>query len=209
MSAFGDQRIAAGTVYRTGTVTNVNHESKNDQTDSNENGRRNFFQRTAAGIVGAVCGLVPFLAGLTFLANPILDSVSADGEKEFLPLGIGPDALPADGTPVAVQVLSDRSDAWNVYPDEPIGSIWLRRTLSGEIAAFNTICPHLGCYVDYRSGSGDFFCPCHTSTFDLEGKRLNQIPPRDMDSLELQERDGKLWVRFQNFRGATTEKIAV
>ena len=182
------------------------------ESGSYEKPRRNFLARVAAGIVGGLCGLVPMLAGLTFLANPVLrsgDGSSSGNEGSFVPLGIGPDAIPDDGTPVSVKVLADRTDAWNVYPNEPIGSVWLRRNSSGKIVVFNTVCPHLGCFVDYRPGNADFFCPCHTSTFDLDGSRVNQIPPRGMDKLEVEERAGELWVRFQNFRGATAEKIPV
>ena len=115
--------------------------------------------------------------------------------------------MPADGTPIAVSIRSDKTDAWNVYPDQSIGSVWLRKDPQGKVLAFNTTCPHLGCYVDFRSGKRDFFCPCHTSTFDLNGKRQNAIPPRDMDSLAVDIRDDVIWIRFQNFRGATPEKI--
>ncbi len=171
--------------------------------------RRSFFAEAIAILSGAICGLVPFVAGLVFLTDPLLRKEKADVGDGFLPLDIGPDALPTDGTPLSVKIMADRTDAWNVYPDQPIGSVWLRKNATGEVVVFNTTCPHLGCYVDYRSGQQDFFCPCHTSTFDLEGNRLNQIPPRNMDNLDVEIRDGKLWVKFENFRGATPDKIPV
>ena len=30
-------------------------------------------------------------------------------------------------------------------------------------------CPHLGCAIDYRKNTNDYFCPCHNSTFGLDG----------------------------------------
>ena len=139
------------------------------------------------------------------------------GNEEFIKLRINTDAVPADGTPVAVTVIADQVDAWNKYKDVPIGSIWLRRKSDGSLVAFSSTCPHLGCSVDYRVSDNDFYCPCHTSAFDLDGERKNKVPPRTMDDLEIftaidGERDEagtELWVRYQNFRGGTDQKIEV
>ncbi len=175
--------------------------------------RRSFVMRAVTSLVAGIVGIVPLIAGGGFLLDPLLrrnrqqeGDDSADG---FLPLTIGPDALPDDGTPLAVTVVSDRIDAWNYYEQQPVGSVWLRKTESDELIAFNTICPHLGCSVDYRTAHADFFCPCHLSHFNLKGERQNQIPPRDMDSLELRVADGKIWVKFQNYRGGIPEKTVV
>ena len=35
------------------------------------------------------------------------------------------------------------------------------------MVAFNLKCPHLGCAIDYRKQSNDYFCPCHNSLFAL------------------------------------------
>ena len=127
------------------------------------------------------------------------------------------DSLPDDGTPVAVTVKSTLDDAWNRFKDVPVGSVWLRKQPDGSVIAFNSICPHLGCSVNYRRSDDDFFCPCHTSSFDLDGTKTNEVPPRNMDELEIitatdgePGKDGKeLWLKFQNFRGATEQKIPV
>ncbi len=170
--------------------------------------RRSFFVRAVTAGVAGVVGLVPLLAGLAFLCDPLLRRKQA-GSGDFLPLAIGPDALPADGTPQSVEVVADRVDAWNRYPQQPVGSIWLRREADGQIVAFSSICPHLGCAVDFRSAQRDFFCPCHLSQFTLDGERQNKIPPRDMDRLETEVRDGKIWVKYQIFRGGVPEKTVV
>jgi menaquinol-cytochrome c reductase iron-sulfur subunit len=71
--------------------------------------------------------------------------------------------------------------------------------------------------VNYRRAENDFFCPCHTSAFALDGKKSNEVPPRDMDALEVAMRTGgkddpagsEIWVKFQNFRRATSERIPI
>ena len=148
--------------------------------------------------------------GALFVLDPLLRKKDADQpDADFLPLGIGPDALPSDGTPQQVTVQSDKQDAWNYYPRQRIGTIWIRKSTDGQIIAYSAICPHLGCSVEYRSTNKDFFCPCHNSNFDLAGERLNQIPPRPLDRLDVETRDGKIWVRFEKFRGGIEDKNPV
>ena len=178
--------------------------------------RRGFFAKAVAAIVGGLVGMIPAALAGGFLLGPILgrnrnaDTDATTSGDGFLPLPIGPDALPVDGTPQAVTVVADRIDAWNFYPQERVGSVWLRKNDAGEIIAFNSICPHLGCSVDYRPANTDFFCPCHFSAFDLNGERQNAIPPRPMDSLETKiGEDGRIWVKFENYRGGIEEKVPV
>jgi len=175
------------------------------------------------GFLGVLLNVVPAgMAGLFFL-DPLFgrkkkggDATSAGPEGSVL-LSVTVDVIPNDGTPVAVTVKADLVDAWNMYPDEPIGSIWLRRQPDGSILALNSTCPHLGCSVDYRNSDRDFYCPCHTSAFTLSGEPTNKIPPRAMDTLEIiTATDGKpdeagreLWLRYQDFKGATSEKVPV
>ena len=43
----------------------------------------------------------------------------------------------------------------------------------------------------------------------LDGERTNDIPPRPMDSLDAEVRDGEIWVKFQKFRAGIHERQAV
>lgn len=168
--------------------------------------RRNFLTQALAAGLGALAGLIPVSIGGLFFLNPLIRR--SGGAEEFIPLGLSADGLPDDGTPQRVTVRADIVNVWNKSPDQPIGSVWLRK-IEGQVIAFNTICPHLGCAVDHRPAENDFYCPCHTSAFDLNGERLNDIPPRSMDALEVDVRDGEVWVKYQEFRGATSKKVPV
>ncbi len=171
---------------------------------------------------------VPSTLGGLFFLDPILrkknaaspgnagGAVAAKKDSEgFIRLDVSASSVPADGTPVAVTIRDDIEDAWNRFVDVPVGSIWLRKNPDGGLVAFNSVCPHLGCSVNFRRSENDFFCPCHTSAFSLDGKKTNDIPPRNMDGLAVVTRtDGKedpagteIWVRFQNFRRTTAEQI--
>ena len=122
------------------------------------------------------------------------------------------DALPEDGTPRKVPVIADRTDAWNRYPAEPIGAVFLRRTGS-KVSAYQVICPHAGCSINFEGSAskGRFFCPCHAASFDLAGKRTDQPSPspRNMDAIEVEIRNkNEVWVKFETFRIGTPEKVA-
>lgn len=183
--------------------------------------RRNILVEGVTAFLSFLLVAIPSALGGIFFLDPILrrKSATAGGAQldGFIKLSITTDTVPEDGTPIAVTVMNDLDDAWNRFKDVPVGSIWLRKNPDGKILVFNSVCPHLGCSVDYRRNEGDFFCPCHTSSFSLDGEKTNEVPPRAMDSLELltaangevKEDGTELWVKFQNFRRATAEKIAI
>ncbi len=191
--------------------------------------RRSILVRFVTAAISFVIVAIPATLGGLFFLDPILRKKKADtaggsndelarkDDAGFIRLDITKDAVPNDGTPVAITVIDDIVDAWNRFKNVPAGSIWLRKVGDGPVLAFNSICPHLGCSVDFRGAQNDFFCPCHTSSFTLDGKKSNDIPPRDMDVLEVSMRTkgvddpggNEIWVRYVKFRGGTSEKIPV
>src|SRR5438309_4689223 len=44
-----------------------------------------------------------------------------------------------------------------------LGAVYLRRTPDGKLQAFNVVCPHAGCFVDFLPERGMYLCPCHNS----------------------------------------------
>ena len=184
-------------------------------------GRRSFLSQILAGTIGAVVGLVPVVSGLVFFLDPLFrrgrstqsEGSGAGSRKDaegFIKLPVARALLPKDGTPQQVTVEDDLVDAWNKFPNVPIGSVWVRVSESGDVIVFNTICPHLGCSVEYRNVETDFYCPCHLSAFKLDGTKDNPIPPRDMDSLAVKPGTGdEIWVQFKNFRGGISEKVEI
>jgi menaquinol-cytochrome c reductase iron-sulfur subunit len=166
--------------------------------------RRNVVAAAAATIIGSIIGLVPLAAGLATFLDPLLrrkQNGGGEGERQFRRVASF-DALPADGTPVQAPVVADLTDAWNREPNQPIGAVYLRR--DGEkVVCFNAICPHAGCFVAYAAEREVFQCPCHTSSFELDGTKIEPSPsPRNMDELTVQEsklQEGEVWVQFVNY----------
>jgi menaquinol-cytochrome c reductase iron-sulfur subunit len=173
--------------------------------------RRSFLYQAAAFVVSAVVGLGPLAAGLAFFADPLLrrratmKGADADG---YLPVAKKAE-LPADGTPMRFAIVADKIDAWNIVPKQTIGTVYLR-LINDQVIAFNDVCPHLGCKIDYKPATGTFFCPCHASAFNLEGEKTNPIPPRGMDTLQVRvDEAGVVWVQYINFQRGTAEKVPV
>jgi Rieske Fe-S protein len=161
-------------------------------------------------LVGGIVGIVPFAAGLATFLDPLLRRKGspgaghgANGDSTRPPRRVASfAALPADGTPVQVPVIADLTDAWNREANQPIGAVYLRR-VDDKVECFNAICPHAGCFVAYAADRKVFQCPCHTSSFQLDGQRIGNSPsPRDMDPLKVDEaklKEGEVWVEFVNY----------
>ena len=165
--------------------------------------RREFLKQVGTGFLGAFITVVPVLAGLGVLLDPLRRSGGATQGTKIASL----DALTVGGPPMKFAVLKDKVDAWNKTPDVPVGAVYLQRVSENEVKAFNTICPHLGCSVTHRKIEKEgqqtdaYFCPCHDSTFLADGSRGDGSPsPRDLDALDVEIKEGEIWVTFQNFK---------
>lgn len=174
---------------------------------------RRLFIKIFAGVVGAIAALVPALVGLWTFLDPATrrERRYSDAKK---PKGLKTDdgfirvaslaEVPQDGRPLRVQVRDDVTNKWTFSPNEPVGEVFLIRKGSGnDLTVFTTVCPHLGCSVSLASdGAGKqiFKCPCHNSSFELDGSCKVPTPsPRSMDLLQSRVDDGSVYVKYQNF----------
>lgn len=57
----------------------------------------------------------------------------------------------------------------------------LVNTASGELLAFNAVCTHLNCTVQYDSQASHIWCPCHNGRFDLTGRVISGPPPQPLE----------------------------
>src|SRR5262245_61252942 len=132
--------------------------------------------RLGTKVLGGAIKLAVAIPALAFIASPLRKKAAGqEGSTE------GSEAMETltslsglkVGEPRSFPIIRDRTDAWVTYPSEPVGSVWLLRQPEGakpEVVAFSAECPHLGCAINLTPDGKDFLCPCHTSSFDLEGK---------------------------------------
>jgi menaquinol-cytochrome c reductase iron-sulfur subunit len=167
--------------------------------------RRSFFKEAAAILIGAIVSVVPLASGLFVFMDPLRRKSKAG---DFI-LVASLSAIPEDGLPRKFSVISDHTDAWSKLPPSPVGAVYLRR-VGQAVEAFNVVCPHAGCFVDFLPEKKSYLCPCHNSTFALDGKISDprSPSPRALDKLATEVRNGtEVWVKFQNYRAGEREQI--
>jgi cytochrome b6-f complex iron-sulfur subunit len=72
----------------------------------------------------------------------------------------------------------------------PAGRFYLVRRSDGGFLALHRECPHLGCTVPWNAADHRFDCPCHASSFDLEGRVLSPPATRPLDRLAVRIEHG-------------------
>lgn len=84
----------------------------------------------------------------------------------------------------------NRVDGWKVVSEK--STAWLVRKNDKEVVAFSPQCTHLGCAVHFVERTNEFLCPCHTSTFSLDGRVLSGPAPRALDQYEIRTQGNRL-----------------
>ena len=128
---------------------------------------RRKFIITSTIAASTACALFPLASGIP----SVLDPATKDSGNAEVPWTKVTNlaTLPEDGTPTKFEVVLEKvKDAWTTYTNIPAGAVYLSRK-GDEVTAYNLKCPHLGCAIDYRKNTNDYFCPCHNSTFGLDG----------------------------------------
>jgi menaquinol-cytochrome c reductase iron-sulfur subunit len=173
---------------------------KKTLTPEQEVQRRDFLKVSVAAGVGACAVGAPVCTAVRLITTPVF---AARTEGKFYPIATL-DSLTEH--PQKFAIIDDKKDAWMTLPQQRIGTLFLRK-IGETVQAFHSRCPHAGCLLQVggkmnpQSGTEEelFYCPCHTAFFDLDGKRLDTVSPRNMDSLEVKIEEGRVFVKFENF----------
>src|SRR5207244_2924975 len=163
--------------------------------------RRRLLKRAVHGL-GARFGAVLGIPALAYLIDARNRPAPDNDFKTVARLS----DLPV-GKPQQVVIRDIRRDAWTLHPNDVVGRVWLVRRDGSQVEAFTTICPHLGCSVNFEEKQKLFICPCHGGTFDVAGQRVEKPgaanpAPRGMDRLECQPDPANpelIQVKYQNF----------
>jgi nitrite reductase/ring-hydroxylating ferredoxin subunit len=89
------------------------------------------------------------------------------------------------------------------YPADQDSAI-LIRTADGAYHAYGQKCTHLACPVYYAREHQRLECPCHEGAFDARtGNVLYGPPPRPLDVIEVEVRNGQVWAVGRTAAGET------
>ncbi len=62
--------------------------------------------------------------------------------------------------------------------------IGVYRNENDEIFSVNTICPHLGCQLEWNIDELSWDCPCHGSRFDYKGNIINNPSIKNLENID-------------------------
>lgn len=175
--------------------------------------RRSFVSSILAGVMGLVAVAAATVPGLAVLLDPLRKkSDSADGNW----IRVASLAqIPADGKPHQFKVIEQEPrDQWNLYDPQPVGAVFLTRSSeTTDPVALSSICPHLGCAVDYNAKKNQIICPCHNGVFEVDGQQAptSTVSPRNLDPLEVRvdKSTGDVMVNYKRFKGGIAEREEV
>jgi menaquinol-cytochrome c reductase iron-sulfur subunit len=166
--------------------------------------RRDFFTWLAVAGSAAI-GAVLAIPGASYVLDPVLRSSGKKGRW----IRVAELTSLSKEHPVAAPVIGEQVDAWTKAPAVKLGTVWLRVMPDDKVVALNAECPHLGCKVGFDNTRAQFGCPCHDSSFAMDGAVKGGPAPRGMDPLEVRVQDGHVEVRFVRFRAQVEERIEV
>jgi len=151
---------------------------------------------TGSLLIGAIVG-TPLLKFVLYpvYAKGIAGSWSDVGDASEFEMGDGP---------VSKTVTLVQRDGWREVVSTQ--SVYVNRAKNGKLQVVSAICPHLGCSVAWQASQGKFVCPCHGGQFGPDGAHIAGPPPRGLDILNAQIKDGKLQVQFEYFRSNVPDR---
>ncbi|HEY6438052.1 MAG TPA: Rieske (2Fe-2S) protein, partial [Ignavibacteriaceae bacterium] len=70
------------------------------------------------------------------------------------------------------------------------GRFYLARLEDGGFIALSLRCTHLGCSINWEENKKNFVCPCHSSSFSIDGDVLNPPAPKALDYFPVKIENG-------------------
>jgi Rieske Fe-S protein len=174
---------------------------------STSNCDRRRFLDYGTGFLLALLGLLMAIPAVGFFLAPLWKRLRSEGEAGFV--DVAPlDALPIDAWQLVTLEVVHR-DGWKRTKFRH--SVWVRRkgSANDEVTVLSSICPHLGCPINWHPDQTQFVCPCHGGVFNASGEHAAGPPPRAMDPLEFEVHAGRLRVRWQDFKIGVAQRVAV
>ena len=147
--------------------------------------RRSFYSAAIAGLGGLMTAVLALPAAAYLFVKP-----KSQKQSDFVPA--------ADlsqltvGKPEEVVFRRTRVDGWRVLNEK--STAWVLRKDDQNVIAFAPQCTHLGCAYHWDEKENNFLCPCHTSTFSIDGKVLSGPAPRPLDRLATKIDQGKILI---------------
>jgi Rieske Fe-S protein len=174
---------------------------------NNKSNRRGFLG-FLTNLLLVIIGLIVAIPALGYFLSPLRRKSGTEGaQSDFQDIGLLSDVPVGQWRLLPLEMT--RQDGWKKTHVKH--AVWVRRQDKGEpaITVLSSICPHLGCPINWHPDRSEFVCPCHGGIFNQNGEHTSGPPPRGMDLLQFETRAGRLWVRWQDFKIGVAERVPV
>jgi len=149
-----------------------------------QQGRRNFLVYATQGLGAIIAGALGIPAIAYLFAKPRAQNAAWIDVAEIAKLPVG--------EPAEVIFTRRRVDGWKVINETALA--WVVKEDDSKAFALAPACTHLGCAYHWERERKEFICPCHTSSFSIDGAVQSGPAPRALDRYESRIVDGKLQV---------------
>lgn len=166
---------------------------------------RRSFLGLITSLIGLVIAAILAVPAFGYIFAPLRRRTGGEPGEGFFDAGSWMDL--AEGMPQLVTIEMTHRDGW--AKSQFRHSIWVLKSGGDSAIVLSPICPHLGCPVNWSASKGQYACPCHASFFDSRGEVLSGPSPRGLDPLEYQIRNGRLLIRWIDFRQGTAKREPV
>ncbi|MBI2834658.1 MAG: Rieske 2Fe-2S domain-containing protein [Acidobacteria bacterium] len=150
-----------------------------------DGGRRRVLEYGIAGVLSAIATSVAATAA-AFLRGP-----STAAGRPWISLG-PVERFPLHAPAEAIVDVSGHADR---EASRRLRRVYVVRSTATEALVLSSECSHLGCGVHWDAGIGQFVCPCHGGTFDLQGRVTAGPPPRPLAAYRARVERGALLVQ--------------
>ena len=166
--------------------------------------RRRFLNLCTDALL-AVIGLLLAIPVFGYMSAPFRRRGGGSAKASSVRVGAVDDLPVGEWRLVSLEVL--HQDGWDKARQRH--AVWVRRDDASHLTVLSSICPHLGCPVNWYPDRKEFICPCHGGTFNANGQHIAGPPPRSMDPLPYEIHDGQLAVGWEDFKIGVAQRIPV
>lgn len=147
--------------------------------------RRTFYLTVIYGLWGLISAALGIPAIIYLLFPP-----KADKQGDWVEAGDITQLKPK--TPEELVFRRNRVDGWKTSSEK--STAWVVKTADNRVTAFAPECTHLACAYHWEDERNMFVCPCHGSTFSVDGKVLSGPAPRPLDQFAVKLEGTKILI---------------
>jgi menaquinol-cytochrome c reductase iron-sulfur subunit len=141
------------------------------------------------------------------LAVPLIGSLISPAfvrrRRDWVDVGAVDELSP--GHPTQLDHVTTIRDGWMETKAQK--AVWAVKQPQGDVKVFSPICTHLGCGYRWDDAEKKFLCPCHGSSYDVDGRVLGGPAPRPLDLLPAKVENGRLLVLYKEFKSGLPQSV--